>query len=365
MIHALGGADPPPPELAVSPEARGRAAQIWRELGLVPERTAVFFPSSGDALKRGLTPATWVALIAATIRAHRHSALLLGGAGDAAGLETIAAAGLPDGVRRYVITHGDFALLAALLDSAGAYIGADTGPMHVAAALGRPTLGVFGGGFRAQRFLPIGPRTLAIRMPLGCYGCGWFCPFTEYLCLRQIPRPTLEAAVARLLAGEPAHDVWTTPVIDVPSPAALHAELLGAVMSLHRRWLDLNHYVMENYGTQETVRRDIQRNRSVLAEMTAANISRDLAIAETNRVLAEMSAANAKRDQALAHCGATFDEFTRANARRDEALATLGELVPQVNSLRQELTDLRRRSVRIPTFLVRLLAAFSGRGSNP
>ena len=98
-----------------------------------------------------------------------------------------------------------------LVGVAAAYIGMDTGPMHVSAVLGRPTLGVYGGGHRAERFLPAGPRAAAIRMPITCYGCDWHCPFDSRLCLSHIPPQALidagDAFLATYLAGTKIDDI--------------------------------------------------------------------------------------------------------------------------------------------------------------
>jgi hypothetical protein len=58
--------------------------------------------------------------------------------------------------------------LASILESAGGFIGADSGPTHVAAAMGLPTLALFG-PTDASRWAPLGPmvRVLAPPEPRG------------------------------------------------------------------------------------------------------------------------------------------------------------------------------------------------------
>lgn len=64
---------------------------------------------------------------------------------------------------------------AALLTRAALFIGNDSGLMHVAAAAGAPTLGLFGPSDEA-RYAPFGPKALALRGPLSLAAlkkAGW------------------------------------------------------------------------------------------------------------------------------------------------------------------------------------------------
>jgi ADP-heptose:LPS heptosyltransferase len=78
---------------------------------------------------------------------------------------------------------------ARLASRAALFVGADTGPTHLAAAAGTPTLGLFG-PTPVERFGSIGPRTAALREFPADYnrsGPGW-------------PADVLHEAVRRLLA---------------------------------------------------------------------------------------------------------------------------------------------------------------------
>ncbi len=98
---------------------------------------------------------------------------------------------------------GSFAVLAQILAHSCAFFGNDTGSMHAAAATGRPTLGIFGGG-TWPRFQPRGqgPTASAVQ-PLECFGCGWKCSYVDAPCLRSLPVATVKRALTWLLsAGE-------------------------------------------------------------------------------------------------------------------------------------------------------------------
>ena len=73
--------------------------------------------------------------------------------------------------------------LTALLSRASLLISNDTAAVHIAAALGVPTVAALGGG-HATRFLPY-PKGIsrfpilpqAVTYPMECFDCGWWCKF--------------------------------------------------------------------------------------------------------------------------------------------------------------------------------------------
>jgi heptosyltransferase II len=76
--------------------------------------------------------------------------------------------------------------LVALLKLADGFVGNDSGAMHVAAALGQPTVGIFG-STNPARTGPLGPRTRVLWQHLICSPClARTCRFGHYNCLREI-----------------------------------------------------------------------------------------------------------------------------------------------------------------------------------
>jgi ADP-heptose:LPS heptosyltransferase len=53
-----------------------------------------------------------------------------------------------------------------------AYVGNDTGPTHIAASLGIPTLCLFSGVVPPHLFVPTGERTRVLVAPTPCAPCG-------------------------------------------------------------------------------------------------------------------------------------------------------------------------------------------------
>ena len=87
--------------------------------------------------------------------------------------------------------------LIALLALADGFIGNDSGAMHVSAALGRPTVGIFG-STNPERTGPLGPRTRVLWRHLECSPClARTCRFGHYDCLKEI---TPEDAIGALVS---------------------------------------------------------------------------------------------------------------------------------------------------------------------
>ncbi len=76
--------------------------------------------------------------------------------------------------------------LASILLKITVFIGNDSGPMHLAAAVGTNTIGLFGPG-DPERFGPIGHNCATLRKKLNCPPCtGKVCRFGEEGCMSKI-----------------------------------------------------------------------------------------------------------------------------------------------------------------------------------
>jgi heptosyltransferase-2 len=90
-----------------------------------------------------------------------------------------------------------------LLSICDAFAGNDSGSMHVAGALGKPTVGIYG-STRADRTGPLGDRTRVIYKKIECSPClQRTCKFGHYDCLKQIQPEEVVAALETLGAMGP------------------------------------------------------------------------------------------------------------------------------------------------------------------
>jgi heptosyltransferase-2 len=90
----------------------------------------------------------------------------------------------------------------ALLDRLRLLVTNDSGLMHAAAALGTPTLAVFGSTNPAATS-PLGPRVRVVYHPVDCSPCKKpVCPNGDLKCLTAVSPEEVARAAGELLARE-------------------------------------------------------------------------------------------------------------------------------------------------------------------
>ena len=127
---------------------------------------------------------------------ERFECVLVGSPGERPLCEEIAAKSRTGAVVAAGAT--DVGDLVALLSLATAFVGNDSGAMHVAAALGIPTVGIFGSTSPIATG-PLGPRTRVLLHPIECSPCfARTCRFKHYRCLTETSVERVAAALADL-----------------------------------------------------------------------------------------------------------------------------------------------------------------------
>jgi ADP-heptose:LPS heptosyltransferase len=90
-----------------------------------------------------------------------------------------------------------------LLKKCNLFVGNNSGPVHMAASLGVPTIGIYAGTSHVKEWGPIGPRALAVHLEVGCSPCYLVrpgdCPY-DIKCLQYIfPEQVWQAALRMLV----------------------------------------------------------------------------------------------------------------------------------------------------------------------
>ncbi|HTB33436.1 MAG TPA: glycosyltransferase family 9 protein [bacterium] len=131
--------------------------------------------------------------------------LLLGSRAEAPLLDSLCAdlAALPLAPLRADAETGDLRRLAALLARCRHFLGHDSGPMHVAEALGLPLTALFGPTVRAFGFYPQSAGATVFERDLGCRPChphgGKRCPLGHHDCLAGLAPEPVAAQLRRAL----------------------------------------------------------------------------------------------------------------------------------------------------------------------
>jgi heptosyltransferase-2 len=133
--------------------------------------------------------ANWARLIRKLAAAHRGRVLLAGGPGETdwnAEIERLA------GPENCLNLTGKTSMpeLMEAIRPLKIFISNDSGPMHIAVALGVPAVGIFGPTTRELGFFPYGPGNRVVETPLACRPCALHgskkCPRGHFLCMRLL-----------------------------------------------------------------------------------------------------------------------------------------------------------------------------------
>jgi lipopolysaccharide heptosyltransferase II len=202
--------------LDIPPAEGGEGRPVFRPTrdarASVARRLAAFSPvgplvvmhvSAGTSAKQW-PPEHWRELIGRLIVAHGASIVLVGGPADRgrvrAILEDRTWPGVVDLTGRLGVVE-----LAALLEHATVLVGADSGPAHLAAAVGTPVVALFSGTNNPAQWRPQGERVTVLRHPVGCRPCHrQRCPRPEHPCMSGLRPETVAAAVEEHLDPRPA-----------------------------------------------------------------------------------------------------------------------------------------------------------------
>ena len=90
--------------------------------------------------------------------------------------------------------------LSAILKKSLLYIGSDTGSVHLAAAVGTPTVCIMGGG-HFGRFFPYGDldKNGIVYKKMHCYGCNWQCKYERVRCIEEITMEQVKDEVKKMI----------------------------------------------------------------------------------------------------------------------------------------------------------------------
>jgi heptosyltransferase-2 len=186
--------DYPLPEL----EVPDQEIAAWRQrLGLAEGPLAAFAPGAVGPSKRW--PASYFAETARRLAAQGFSVIVLGGPG-----ETSLAAEIGAGQGHvHDLTGADLRNAILGLAAADVAVSNDSGLLHVAAALGTPSIGIFG-PTSPWHWAPLNPLAAVIETQtvVSCRPCHKpTCRYGHHRCMREIPA---ESVVAAVLAARPS-----------------------------------------------------------------------------------------------------------------------------------------------------------------
>lgn len=157
-------------------------------------------PCNAVASKRGIWPVGgWAKLAVELHRRYRMPVLVSGSPADAPIADAIVRATGNDGVVSVAGRLG-IGAFGALAKRARAFVGITTGSMHVAAAVGCPTVGIF--PFQTDypdRWAPLGTRTALVRPSYRCHKGDTKENCRDYACVSELDVMRIAAAAESVL----------------------------------------------------------------------------------------------------------------------------------------------------------------------
>lgn len=188
----------PPGDDRLAVELPARLADEVALSGRVPAGPYVVVHPGASAPARTLTSGTWAAAAAALAESGRR--VVVTGSADEAPLASAVAAAAPGSVD--LGGACTFAGLAAVLAGADAVACGNTGPMHLAAAVGTPVAAVFPPTVPLARWRPWRvPHVVLGDQGIACRGCrARRCPVPGHPCVAPVDADAVVAAIGRLTA---------------------------------------------------------------------------------------------------------------------------------------------------------------------
>jgi len=199
LARAAGGAEAgAEPEIAVGEAARADAARLLAAAGISDPARTVGLVAAGSWPTKAW-PLSHSAVLARELAAAGHEVLLLGGPGEEAVARRLAA--LAPLV--HVLPPCGVGTLAATIARLRAVVGTDSGPRHLAAALGVPSFAWFG-PTHPDTWNPPGEAHGYWRTDLPCRACDLTaCP--HWTCLPSLSPDAGSALVLAHLERHPRH----------------------------------------------------------------------------------------------------------------------------------------------------------------
>ncbi len=193
----------PSPQAAVAHLMKLPAMSALRP-GLFARPLVGVHPGAGNVTKEW-PPGHFAALIDLLVDAFDVDVALVGSGGETAlAGEVLEAVVAKDRVWSLVGLTG-LADLPALVATMRLFVGNNSGPQHIAAAMGVPTVNVHTGIVSAREWGPVGPMAVALQRDMSCAPCylekASLCP-RGLACLTGLPPGDVFAACERMLAPQ-------------------------------------------------------------------------------------------------------------------------------------------------------------------
>jgi predicted lipopolysaccharide heptosyltransferase III len=188
IVRSLLGRERPAerPRVEIHPDSAARASMLRKleERGIIRDGRIVVLHPGAAWRPRAWRPERFGA-VADWILGHYDAQVLLVGSEDERGIEEAVRRSMSRGPVHALTGALTLDELAALLPGAALFVGNDSGPAHLAAACGTPSIVLFGPQ-DPRRFGPWSERTVVLHHPVACHPCRQtVCVLAEDPCVNR------------------------------------------------------------------------------------------------------------------------------------------------------------------------------------
>ena len=330
------------PRVSPSADAQAEADRFLSDAGLAEGTWAALFPAGLANVPIKAWGAKGFAEVMGWLgREKCLRCVLLGHESEKPQLDEVAAAAEALGLPKPVLWlggEGGLPVLAGLLRRARLYLGHDTGAMHLAAALDKPLVGIFGGG-HWPRFKPAARRSVCVVQPLPCFGCNWDCPFESAPCVKTIPASSVIAAAGRLMAaGEAAVD-------SVEEARSLDPAVVNLIDRSARSYRRLQADRLDRQHTIEKLKNDADFLKAETdvkdAEINSLKAETDRKDVQIGYLKAEADTKDREIDSLKAESNSKDHEIDSLKAEADSKDAEIGSLKAEADTKDREIDSLK------------------------
>jgi predicted lipopolysaccharide heptosyltransferase III len=198
LLHAAGiPAEDRELEMFLSKSERADACYVFEEAGVSELQLKVgLFPGAGWKLREWM-PERFASIGDRLVQHFNAQVLIFGGPKDVELVNTVCNL-MNEPVIPFAGTL-QIRQLAACIEKCDLFLTNDTGPMHIAAAVGTPTLALFGPGNHI-RFQPLGDSHAIIRHDVPCNPCKQFTDkCKDNICMKQITVDEVWDSISKIL----------------------------------------------------------------------------------------------------------------------------------------------------------------------
>src|SRR5262245_50854012 len=187
-------------ELTTTPTNETAADGVWKRMNLPPGDRVMLLNTGGAYGEAKHWPAEYCVSLA--IRAADEfglTTLVLCGPQERQAAAAIEDAARHPQVRSLATEDVSFGTTKAIIRRSRLLVTTDSGPRHIASALGTPTIALFG-PIDARWSRNYQPHSIELSVPLECAPCGQrSCPLGHHRCMRDLTVDQVLAAVAKTL----------------------------------------------------------------------------------------------------------------------------------------------------------------------